>query len=489
VSGSTWSYALDATDLEAMGQGPATLTATATDAAGNTSVATSQSIAVDTVAPVVKGTATISGADSAGVAKATSLTTGDLLLVSVDMSEDVSVSSSPTYTITLDDGTTRTATYDAALSGSAELVFSYAVQASDIDLSGGVTATANALVASAIDSAGNAANIAVAAIEDGANTVQIDTIAASVTNAALMDGLVTNLDVSSNIVLTFGTGLTFVEGGHISLVNDANTLAKAGYQGENTDNTINLFLGESTTLDGITEIQAYQDVGRTAGTESGTVTINDATGVVTINPLYDFDLSNSYHVEIAAGTVTKTSNGLSNAAFGALTDGEYALNFSTVSPGDVTTSGSLVAAASSFTMSADGAAMESAHQWASADIDGLGSVTSYASIDVGAADYALVLKNTSNASESADGILSLGLNVYFELSNFADGDMLYFDDQNNAGLVLFDGNAGVQPNGYGDSKNLAYDLYETIGVIAGVAFNGTDFDASLDALAGQVIVA
>ena len=47
-----WSYTLVAADLTAMGEGAATLTATATDAAGNTSSATTHAITVDTVESV-----------------------------------------------------------------------------------------------------------------------------------------------------------------------------------------------------------------------------------------------------------------------------------------------------------------------------------------------------------------------------------------------------------------------------------------------------
>ena len=50
VTGTTWSYTLIAADIAAMDQGPETLRATATDAAGNPAQAT-RAIFVDTVAP------------------------------------------------------------------------------------------------------------------------------------------------------------------------------------------------------------------------------------------------------------------------------------------------------------------------------------------------------------------------------------------------------------------------------------------------------
>jgi hypothetical protein len=48
-----WSYTLKSADITAMGQGPETVTVTATDAAGNLSEQTTRSIVVDTIAPGV----------------------------------------------------------------------------------------------------------------------------------------------------------------------------------------------------------------------------------------------------------------------------------------------------------------------------------------------------------------------------------------------------------------------------------------------------
>ena len=50
-SPTTWSYVLDATAIDAFGQGAETLTAIATDAAGNVGAAVSNTFSVDTVAP------------------------------------------------------------------------------------------------------------------------------------------------------------------------------------------------------------------------------------------------------------------------------------------------------------------------------------------------------------------------------------------------------------------------------------------------------
>ena len=53
VDGTTWSYILEASDISAMGEGAETITATQSDAAGNTSLAASHTITVDTTSPVV----------------------------------------------------------------------------------------------------------------------------------------------------------------------------------------------------------------------------------------------------------------------------------------------------------------------------------------------------------------------------------------------------------------------------------------------------
>ena len=55
VSGSTWTYTLVSADITAMAQGAETLSATQTDAAGNSSAAGTRVVTVDTLAPTVTG--------------------------------------------------------------------------------------------------------------------------------------------------------------------------------------------------------------------------------------------------------------------------------------------------------------------------------------------------------------------------------------------------------------------------------------------------
>jgi hypothetical protein len=66
-----WSYTLVAADITAMGQGAETLSATATDTAGNVGAAGTRAITVDTVAPVVTSTALNAAENGTAVASLT----------------------------------------------------------------------------------------------------------------------------------------------------------------------------------------------------------------------------------------------------------------------------------------------------------------------------------------------------------------------------------------------------------------------------------
>ena len=443
--------------------GTNSISVTATDAAGNISAAATQTLTVDTTVPTVS-----IGDDEAS----TGIIAGGNITYTFSFAEPVT--GFDASDITVANGSKGTFTPVSAT------VYTLVVTP-DSNFTGNVTVDVPSNAAQ--DAAGNNSTAAEQSVQ------AVDTAAPTVTNASALDGI-TNLDVTSNIVLNFGTAVSYIEGGHISLVNDANTTGKAGYQGEARVHTIDLYLGSATTVYGVTEIHAYQDSANSI--LSGTVKIDNVTGRVTINPLYDLDLTNNYHLEIAVNTFTKTSNGLSNAAFGAYSGGEYAMNFSTVSPGAATSSGGLAAAGSSYTMSTDGATLVSGHKWVSVSVSGLGSVTAYTEINVDAENYALVMKNAS----SLKGELGLGVNVYFALRNFGKGDMVYFDDQNNAAPIFFDSNADAQPNGYSSADEgivscLAYDLTTPStarGYTASIAFIGVSNEASIAALAGQVIV-
>ena len=240
----------------------------------------------------------------------------------------------------------------------------------------------------------------------------------------LLDGI-DNLDVTSNIALHFNTSITAAQGGLIKIVNDANTASKAGYIGEATDHTQNLYLdaAHATSTGGITTIKAYTDGGFSK--YSGEVTINDSTHQVTINPLYDLDLSNNYHVEISPGAFVN-KGGQYMDGYGELKNGEYALNFSTVTPGRVSSEGKISDAAASRKMSDDGTSLVTWKYWISMDLD-IGDEVREATIDLEAQDYALVWKNAS----TKPGGLASDVHQSIGLSKFSQQDFLYFDDQRN----------------------------------------------------------
>lgn len=132
-SSGRWSYTLTADDFTGMGEGAETISLTATDAAGNTSNATTQQITVDTVAPVSPQIAVVASDDKINANELNSL-------VIQGTAEANSI-----VALTLG-GTTRTLNVNA--SGN----WAYTPTASDIKAIGQGSET---LVATATDAAGN----------------------------------------------------------------------------------------------------------------------------------------------------------------------------------------------------------------------------------------------------------------------------------------------------------------------------------------------
>jgi hypothetical protein len=407
------------------------------DAAGNLSAESTNGVIVDGMAPSISSVV-ITGADSSGanIASVLNSINHDQILITLAMSEVVIVTGTPTYHINVG-GDDKEATYISG-SGTDSLHFSYAVSSTDVDTSGGITATASALhtdlgVTNYItDTAGNLVIASSPVVEVDANTVHVDSTMPSLTAGSISSfGLATNLDVTSNIVVAFDSAVTAKAGGHISLINDLNTTdsGKVGYLSESGVNSIDLYFKDSgTVVGGITTVTGYSD--STYATISGTVTIN-AAGVVAINPLSDLDLSNNYHLDISGGTFTKDSNGLSNAEIGA----NSSLHFSTVTAGVASPSGNIDVAASSSIWSADGTILAGGgHDWVS--IEGVGNPSAPITIDASvikagttAANYMFLVQNVATVS----GELSLGAQTGISFSNFVVGkDTLYVDYQNNA---------------------------------------------------------
>ena len=186
-----WSYT-----TAALTNGAHSLTATATDAAGNTGVAsTALRVTIDTSAPVVTQTV---ATPSSGIEFP-----GDTVTVTLTLSEAVTVSGTPT--LTLNDG--GTATYTGG-SGSNALTFSYTVGASDATVSALAITAVNLLNGAKItDVAGNPANLSAALVTF--TGLQIDPptapVAPTITSFSTDSGVVGDHITNDNTLTLTGT--------------------------------------------------------------------------------------------------------------------------------------------------------------------------------------------------------------------------------------------------------------------------------------------
>jgi hypothetical protein len=214
-----------------------------------------------------------------------------------------------------------------------------------------------------------------------------------VLQASALDN-VSNLDVSSDIVLRYSESVAAQAGKYIRIVDDGGT----GFRGESSIHTQLIAVTDSTQ-------------------------VSIVGGKVTLNPNFDLDLASNYHIEIDAGAFVGQTSGQATEAY----NGGSSLNFSTVTPG----TGAVANAVASQAMDASGA-MVAGHNWL--DIEGTGSPSGSAvALDLAGGNYALVAKDYDasggNSGTGYDGIQLGDLNV--ALNNFAFGDRIYIDDQFN----------------------------------------------------------
>ncbi|OJA03603.1 beta strand repeat-containing protein, partial [Bathymodiolus thermophilus thioautotrophic gill symbiont] len=165
------------------------ITAKASDAAGNVSLASSAlAITVDTATPTVS-TVVISATDSSDTAKTSTLVAGDKIVVTATMSEAILVTGMPTYTINIG-GDNKVATYVSGSSSGNTLVFTYTVATGDTtDATTGITATTNALLLNSgtiKDIADNAATVTTPA--ESTNTIIVDAKAPTLVEGAEASG-------------------------------------------------------------------------------------------------------------------------------------------------------------------------------------------------------------------------------------------------------------------------------------------------------------
>jgi len=188
-----WSYT-----TAALADGAHSFTATDT-VSGTTSAASSAlSVTIDTTAPTVSSVT----ASGTGISSGTgNLNAGDVVTLTVNLSEAVTVTGTPT--LTLNDG--GTATYTSG-SGSNALTFKYTVAAGQNPSDLAVTA-ANLNSATVTDAAGNAANLA-GAVTNPTGTLQIDTTAPSapsITQFSPDTGTVGDGVTTANVLTLTGT--------------------------------------------------------------------------------------------------------------------------------------------------------------------------------------------------------------------------------------------------------------------------------------------
>ncbi|QVL45271.1 MAG: hypothetical protein KFB94_08440 [Methylophilaceae bacterium] len=358
----------------------ATIQMRVTDAAGNVGTAASQAIVIDTTAPTI------------------SISTDD---------ESLTAAETATITFTLSEASTDFTVEDVVVSGGLLSNFSGSGTTYTATFTPTADSTTDGVVSVASDKFSNAAGNFNADGSDLDNTVTmaVDTVTTPGLAPMLLESNlddVTNFDVTSSIVLTYSEAVTAASGKYLRIIND-------GGDG---------FRGESATHTQLIEV-----------TDESQVSI--VNGTITINPRFDLDLANDYHIEIDAGAFVSVATGVASNAY----DGTDTLNFSTVTPGTT----SLSNAAASVEMDANGD-MVSSYEWL--DIEGIGSPSSDnpVSLDLSTGNYALVAKDydTEGSDDDIgyDGISLNNLNV--AANGFGAGDLIYIDDQTNNSDALND---------------------------------------------------
>jgi hypothetical protein len=204
-----------------LANGTHSITAIATDAAGNVSaVSSAYAVTIDATAPTMTSIAT----SGAGITNGTGdLDAGKVVTLTVNFSSAVTVNTSGgAPTLTLNDSST--ATY-AGGSGSTALTFSYTVAAGQNtpDL---VVSSFNLNGATVSDMAANNANLTGATNYNPAGTLQIDTTAPSIAISTIASNNIINATKATQGFAISGT-TTGAENGQIvtvNIVNSANTI-------------------------------------------------------------------------------------------------------------------------------------------------------------------------------------------------------------------------------------------------------------------------
>ena len=268
---------LSAAELTTLGDGNISVSAVATDGAGNASVAGTTSFALDTTLPSVSGVA-ISGATGAMNGF---LNVGDVVTVTATMSEVVTVTGTPTLGINIGGGTPKQASF-AAGSGTNSLVFTYVIAATDTD-SNGISIDAGSLgltgSAAITDLAGNAVTPAFTATAADNAHYKVDTTAPTAATFSPADAA-TGVAANDSLRLTFSELMEWHDG-VITIWKDEATDVK--------------FL-ELTIANGV--------VTPTVGSGSATLATIGGVSTLTIGHVTAFATSGAYYVQVGNALLT-----------------------------------------------------------------------------------------------------------------------------------------------------------------------------------------
>ncbi len=281
ATGGNWSIT-----TSTLSSGSHTLTAKASDAAGNVSSASSGlSVTIDTTVPTVSSVSVPGN----GLYKA-----GDTLSFTVNTDEAVTVDTSGgTPRLALDVGGTTVYAGYASGSGSSALVFSYTVQAGDTDTDGIAVNALQANGGTLTDTAGNALTPTLNSVGSTSN-VLIDTTAPTVAsvsvpfNGTYVDGSNLDFTVQFDEAVTVNTG-----GGtpRIALTIGSSTVYANYLSGSGTSSLVFRYTVQAgqQDVDGITVGSLASNGGtlQDAATNGATLTLNSvgSTALVLVNGL------------------------------------------------------------------------------------------------------------------------------------------------------------------------------------------------------------
>ncbi|CAN5455156.1 hypothetical protein BH09PSE5_BH09PSE5_39910 [soil metagenome] len=381
------------------------LTVVATDGGGRSAL---QSVTVDLTdvneAPVV---GSVIGNQIAGVGNAFSFAVPASSFVDPD-----SVASGPNHVLT----------YAASLVGGGALPAWLHFDAATATFSGTApTSTHVDVTVTATDGA--------AVPVSASQSFSIDAVTA-VTLSTQLNG-VTDLDVTSPIVVSATEAVTAVAGKYIHVVDNGGIGGALGYGGENTIHTQDIL---------VTDTNQVQIVGNK----------------IVINPTFDLDLSSNYSITIDDGAFLGVSSHLASGAVAG-----SAVSFDTVTPGVGLTTAS---ASASHAMDATTGLLQSSYSWW--NVEGVGTTFAKVDADLSTGKIALVFKDWNVAGGDAVAQLDgVGVNQSFwvDATRFGSDDLIYIDDQSNnalqANLLAWTAvdHAGVQP------VRLAFDPAPGIG--------------------------